>query len=192
MNEEIYEKFALWWKKAHEISSLEYPNATFLATSDINNQPDGRIVLIKNHSRDGLVFFTNKISKKGTDLAHNNKAAACFYWDILGLQIRIQGSVFELDEQLSVDYFNTRPLESKIGAIASKQSQKMGYENEFLDRFNELKSTVSDPQKPPYWGGYILKPHRVEFWQEVQFRLHNRDLYEKNEAGEWLKSKLFP
>lgn len=167
-------------------------NAMSLSTVDVTGQPSSRIVLLKDLSNDGLVFFTNYDSKKGSDLAENSKACGLFYWDQLERQIRVEGSVQKVDAADSDAYFSSRPKASQLGAACSPQSQVI--EPGFLQsEFDKLETNYAerDVPRPSNWGGYILQPHTIEFWQGRPSRLHDRLRYCRTENS-WQTQVLAP
>jgi pyridoxamine 5'-phosphate oxidase len=186
------EQFSIWWNEALQ-SDIYEVNAMTLATADKNGHPLARIVLLKGYDESGFVFFTNYESRKGNDLAQNPQACLLFFWKELERQVRIEGVVEKVDPVESDAYFNSRPEGSKVGAWASPQSQpipgKMYLENRFVELSGEYKG--KDIPRPAHWGGYIVKPAKVEFWQGRPSRLHDRILYTKNQDG-WKIERLAP
>jgi pyridoxamine 5'-phosphate oxidase len=186
------EQFSSWWNEA-VTSQIDEVNAMTLATATKTGLPSARIVLLKGFNADGFMFFTNYLSKKGKELAENPNAAVVFFWKELERQVRIEGNVEKVSEEISADYFITRPVASQIGAWSSEQStviesRKVIEEN--VIRYQQKFGKRSIP-KPPYWGGYILKPVKVEFWQGRRSRLHDRILYTKQNE-EWKIERLAP
>jgi pyridoxamine 5'-phosphate oxidase len=187
--------FALFgeWLAEAGAKEINDPEAMTLATVDANGLPDARMVLCKHADRDGLVFFTNIESAKGRELAATAKAAALFHWKSLRRQARFRGAVAMLDEAAADEYFRSRPRESRIGAWASRQSRPLesrarleGLVADYSDRFGE-----GEIPRPPYWRGYRLAPLEIEFWQNGEFRLHDRIAFAR--AGEgWRRERLFP
>jgi pyridoxamine 5'-phosphate oxidase len=188
-----FDIFAEWLKKANAKSEIVEPTAMCLATVDENNQPSARMILLKKFDERGFCFFTNLTSRKGKELAHNNRVALCFYWGILGLQVRIEGEVEKVSAKEADDYFASRRRGSQIGAWASKQSCVMKNDDEFKDRLDEINENFVDQDipRPPFWSGFRLVPQKIEFWQEGEFRIHQRDLYTKSGKG-WEVTKLYP
>jgi pyridoxamine 5'-phosphate oxidase len=164
-----------------------------LATSDRKNKPSARIVLMKDFDETGFTFFTNYKSKKGKELAENPFAALLFYWAEFERQVRIEGRVKKLTKTESELYFNTRPFESKISALASEQSEIIISRTLLEEKFRQLKVQHADGKVPlpDYWGGYKLIPDYFEFWQGREKRLHDRIAY-KQQRKNWKIFRLAP
>jgi len=185
--------FSQWYEQAQNLS-LHEPQAMTLATSTPDGKPSARVVLLKAYDERGFVFFTNYHSRKGQELTDNPQAALLFYWDAMARQVRIEGSISQLAADESDAYFDSRPRNSRIGALASPQSQVIA-SREVLDRrFAELAQTLSeqDIRRPSHWGGYRLRPNRIEFWQGLPDRLHDRLRYRRDNQGKWLLERLAP
>ena len=187
-----FKQFEKWMHEAIE-SQLSEANAMTLATADKNGKPTLRVVLLREYSEKGFSFYSNYTSKKGTDIAQNPYAALNFFWIELQRQIRIEGVIEKLSTKESDDYFNSRPHESKIGAWVSEQSQAIKNRNVLDEKFEALskKYLNNDVPRPPYWGGYLLKPTSVEFWQGRPSRLHDRIQYTISNNN-WLIERLAP
>lgn len=185
-------QFGKWFEDAVSIISND-PNAMTLATVDSENRPHARIVLLKSFSEKGFAFYTNYNSAKGRQLATNPNAALCFYWPEMERQIRIEGEVQKMSREESEPYFNSRPVGSRIGAIASRQSQEINSREELERGFAELERKYADTEiiMPEWWGGYLLQPRSFEFWQGRESRLHDRLKYEKH-GMEWRIKRLSP
>lgn len=185
-------QFKKWFDHAVEAQAYE-PNVMTLATADKSGKPDARIVLLKGVDEDGFRFFTNYLSAKGKELKRNPYAALVFFWPDLERQVRIEGIVEKLDKETSDEYFITRPVASQIGAVASPQSQIIPDRKFLEEKFDELKSKSEGKTipKPAHWGGYIVKPTRIEFWQGRRSRLHDRINFELVK-GSWVKTRLAP
>jgi len=185
-------QFKKWFDHAVEAQVYE-PNVMTLATADKAGKPDARIVLLKGVDEDGFRFFTNYLSAKGKELKRNPYAALVFFWPDLERQVRIEGTVEKLDKETSEAYFLTRPVASQIGAVASPQSQVIPNREFLEEKFEELKSKSEGKNiaKPAHWGGYIVKPTRIEFWQGRRSRLHDRINFELVK-GNWTKARLAP
>ncbi|HQU71528.1 MAG TPA: pyridoxamine 5'-phosphate oxidase [Calditrichia bacterium] len=184
--------FEIWFAEVSEVASPE-PNAMILATADKNGMPSQRAVLLKEVAGGQFIFYSNYESRKGMDLAANPAAALLFYWPELHRQVRIEGMVSRVAGDISDRYFASRPRESQLGAWASQQSSTIENRQTLEDTFREVaeKFEGRDVPRPPYWGGYQLRPVRMEFWQGRPNRLHDRLLYCR-EAESWLRSRLSP
>jgi pyridoxamine 5'-phosphate oxidase len=185
-------QFQLWFNDAFA-AGLPMPEAMTLATATRDGKPSARMVLLKQVDHEGFVFFTNYRSAKAEQLDANPYAALVFYWAKLDRQVRVEGSVVRTSAQESCDYFKTRPRESQIGAWASEQSQAIASRDVLERRAQELEALYRDRDIdcPEYWGGYRLKPERIEFWKSRVGRLHDRILYQRDDAG-WSITRLAP
>lgn len=184
--------FELWFADALECG-IEEPNAMTLATSSKGGKPSARIVLLKSFDEKGFLFFTNYESRKGKEIADNPFAALVFHWKELERQVRITGTIGKAGFEESQKYFNSRPIDSRIGAIVSKQSEVIINRDELLDNFNKTKTKYDRMEipLPHYWGGYRVIPNEIEFWQGRPNRLHDRILFfKKNDI--WLTKRLAP
>ena len=185
--------FKKWFSEA-EKKEINDPNAVAVATSDKDNQPNVRMVLLKGLSDKGFVFYTNFNSKKGSDLKTNPKASMCFHWKSLRRQIRISGKTVVIDNKEADQYYNSRAYGSRIGAWASSQSQTMNNRNEFINKIKEFEKKYPDQKnvpRPPHWSGWRVEPDTIEFWLEIKNRIHERLNYRK-ENGKWLREILYP
>jgi pyridoxamine 5'-phosphate oxidase len=164
-----------------------------LATADVSGAPSLRMVLLKGVDERGFVFFTNHESRKARDLAANARAALCFYWETIGTQVRVEGSATRVSDQESDAYFATRPRDSQIGAWASRQSAPVASREELLAQVAAMRERFAGQavSRPPFWGGYLIAPERIEFWSAGEFRLHDRILYTRAGAL-WRSERLFP
>ena len=188
------QQFEQWWKEAVD-SEIEEPNAMTLATASADGLPSARIVLLKGFSEKGFVFFTNYNSYKGNQLADNPKACLVFFWKELERQVRITGLVEKVSAKESDDYFFSRPVESQVGAIVSPQSQVIENREWLETQFSNAEKKISPGspvKRPPHWGGYLVKPVMIEFWQGRPGRLHDRLQYSLEENGEWKIERLAP
>ena len=181
-----------WYQEAIEHQVPE-PNAMTLATLDNKGQPSIRVVLVKDITLQGLTFFTNYKSKKGQELALHPQASLNFFWQSMERQVRIKGTVEQISSQESDDYFRTRPRGSQLGAWVSPQSESIPNRLFLEQRLTEYQARFENQEipRPPNWGGYILKPTVMEFWQGRPNRLHDRMLYELKE-GQWDLNRLAP
>ena len=194
MQTQILQKFDDWYELAKNGCSVTDYTQFTLSTADEAGKPTGRILLLKEHDERGFVFYTNYNGKKSQDLDVNPYASMCFYWPEITKQIRIDGSVEKISPEQSDAYFATRGRGKHIGAWASKQSQEMSSADELQNRIKEFEEKYDgqDVPRPPHWGGWRLIPEKIEFWQEGEFRLHEREIFEKPENGEWVFKRLFP
>jgi pyridoxamine 5'-phosphate oxidase len=191
------EPFALFyaWLAAAEKAETNDPNAMALATVDPQGLPNVRMVLLKDADVDGFVFYSNSESDKGVELAATPKAAAVFHWKSLRRQVRIRGPVEEVDAATADAYFRSRPLQSRIGAWASRQSRPL--ESRFALEASvakyAAKYALAEVPRPPYWIGYRIRPLAIEFWSDGLFRLHDRVRFCRESLAEpWTKERLFP
>lgn len=187
------EQFRVWFSDALEADFHE-PNAMTLATVDAENKPTARIVLLKGFDERGFVFYTNYLSQKGLQLSANPNASLVFWWDKLERQVRIDGETEKISEEESDAYFHSRPLESRLGAWASEQSQVIAGRETLEAKWQELTQKYTDKAipRPPFWGGYRVKPLAIEFWQGRPSRLHDRLRYTKQADASWLIERLSP
>jgi pyridoxamine 5'-phosphate oxidase len=184
-------QFSRWWDEAVR-SELPEVNAMVLATADAQGRPAARAVLLKGFDAAGFVFYTNYESRKGRELAGNPAAALLFFWAELERQVRIEGSVERVTASESDEYYRSRPLASRIGAWASPQSEPIPGKAWLLARAAEMGLRHGiNPERPPHWGGYRVRPTVLEFWQGRPSRLHDRLLYSL-EDGIWKRSRLAP
>jgi pyridoxamine 5'-phosphate oxidase len=165
-----------------------------LATVNRKGQPDARIVLLRGVDKNGFSFFTNYKSAKGREINENKKVCLNFFWPDLSRQVRIAGTIEKLSAKISDDYFQSRPRESQLGAWASNQSEVIENRQALEAKFDEFEQKFNGKKipRPAHWGGYIVRPVTIEFWQGRASRLHDRILYEKNKSGTWKISRLAP
>jgi pyridoxamine 5'-phosphate oxidase len=189
--QEALQRFGCLFNQA-QTCGLTYPQAMSLATADSEGRPSVRTILLKGFDEDGFVFYTNQNSRKGKDLSLNPHAALLFYWQSLAQQVSVEGNITVVSADEADAYWRTRPLESRIGAWASQQSQHLDSRATLEMRYQEFAAKFGeDVPRPPYWSGYRLAPERLEFWEERPFRLHERVCYRKqNEI--WIKQLLNP
>lgn len=191
---EPFKLFQEWYDAAAETEPRD-PNAMAVATTTPDGHPSLRMVLLKDWDEDGFVFYTNFESRKGQQLLSNMNAALLFHWKSHNRQIRIEGPVEVVSDELADAYFNSRPRDSRIGAWASQQSRPMEgrwvFEKEIAKY--AAKYAIGDIPRPPHWSGFRVKPQWMEFWQDRKFRLHDRHIYQLDEAeNRWQKEVWFP
>jgi pyridoxamine 5'-phosphate oxidase len=189
--ENPFQQFKLWLSEAIKNEEFE-PNAMMLSTVDAELQPHSRMVLLKELTDEGFVFFTNYEGNKGLQILHNQKVSLLFFWPVLERQVRITGNAEKISEQDSEEYFKMRPLFSQISAWASPQSRKIP-SREYLDKQFELYKHQFGAKvpRPPFWGGFLVRPKTFEFWQGRPDRMHDRLLYTKNDQ-QWEIYRLAP
>ena len=185
--------FKVWMEEAKK-SEPNDPNAVALATSNRNNLPSVRMVLLKDFNKNGFVFYTNLDSQKGNELKSNPKAAMCFHWKSLLRQIRISGLVSMVTDEVADAYYNSRSYKSRIGAWASKQSSVLDNKQDLLDKIAKMKENLGErPSKPPFWGGFRIKPLEIEFWNDGAYRVHDRFLWKRRDlTSNWTINRLSP
>ncbi len=185
-------QFKSWMKEALS-AELPEPNAMTLATVDTEGKPSARIVLIKGVDARGFIFYTNYESRKGHDLQANGHAALLFHWIELERQVRIEGRVEKLPDAESDAYYASRPLDSRIGAWASEQSREVSSRLVLVGRAAKFAAKFGiNPPRPPHWGGYVVIPELMEFWQGRASRLHDRITYTREPDGTWRIARLAP
>jgi pyridoxamine 5'-phosphate oxidase len=192
VNTDPIAQFSVWWQEAVN-SNIDEVNAMTLATATKEGIPSARIVLLKGYTDAGFMFYTNYQSTKAKEMEDNPRVALILFWKELERQVRVQGLVKKVSEEESDAYFSTRPEKSKIGAWASPQStviqNRIALEERFLNYENKFKQ--EEIVRPPHWGGYIVEPLTIEFWQGRRSRLHDRIRYSKEENG-WNIERLAP
>jgi pyridoxamine 5'-phosphate oxidase len=190
---EPFRLFAEWLDDAVK-SEPNDPNGVALATVDELGMPDVRMVLLKGFDEQGFVFYTNFESTKGREILSSMKAAMCFHWKSLRRQVRVRGPVEIVSDAEADAYYTTRPRGSRIGAWASKQSRPL--ESRFALEKAVAEYTAryafGDIPRPPYWSGFRIKPQTIEFWHDRPFRLHDRIMFSRTDAGGWEKTRLYP
>ena len=192
VQDDPFEQFSMWFDEAMG-ADLPDPSAMTLATANADGHPSARVVLLKGLTNEGLVFYTNYGSAKAHDLAANPRASLLFFWPELERQVRIAGVVSKVSAAESDEYFQSRPFESRVGAIASAQSSVLTSRDELEERYQRLLQEYEgkDVPRPETWGGYVLKPHTFEFWQGRPSRLHDRIRYRKD-GDFWHVDRLSP
>ena len=188
------ELFKVWMDEAKKTEPND-PNALSLATSNKNNIPSVRMVLLKEFNQNGFVFYTNLNSQKGNELKENPNAAMCFHWKSLLRQIRISGTITQVEDSVADQYYNSRGYDSRIGAWASKQSKELKNRDELENSIKEFKKKFNDENnvpRPSHWSGWNLSPNRIEFWLDGDSRIHERLNYTIDKGGNWIKSLLSP
>ena len=186
------EKFRELLERAQAAETAD-PTAVALATADGEGRPAARIVLLKSVDTRGFVFFTNYGSRKASDLARNPRGALCFFWPALSTQVRAEGAVERVDEAESDAYFASRPRGHQLATWASRQSALLADRRELLERYHEAEARFGDGEvsRPPWWGGFRLRPESIEFWHGFENRLHDRLLYRRDGEG-WSTVRLNP
>lgn len=186
-------QFDKWWQEAIS-SGIDEPNAMTLATASADGMPDARVVLLKGFNEKGFAFYTNYNSAKGQQLLENPRATLVLFWKELERQIRISGLVSLAPGKMSDDYFDSRPEGSRIGAWASPQSEPIDSREWLEENERKLRSDWAGKaiMRPAHWGGYLVKPVKMEFWQGRPSRLHDRILYSLQNSGAWKIERLAP
>jgi pyridoxamine 5'-phosphate oxidase len=192
-----YSLFDTWFAEANE-SELNDPNAMALSTVSASGHPSSRMVLLKGHGPDletkgGFIFYTNLDSRKGGELAVNKNVALLFHWKSLRRQIRVEGPVTRVADTTADEYFATRSRNSQLGAWASDQSRPLADRATFEARFAEIEQRFAgqDVPRPPHWSGHIVTPSAIEFWQDREFRLHERWRFVRD-GDDWTTGMLYP
>ena len=188
-----FNQFDQWFQEAID-AKIDLPDAMTLATATQDGIPSARIVLLRGHDERGFVFYTDYESQKGKELAENPKAALVFYWRELDRQVRITGQVSKVSRENSQHYFQSRPIGSRLAALASKQSEVIPDRRVLEDRFNQLAAQYQDEEipLPADWGGYRLSPDMIEFWSGCPSRLHDRLRYTRQPNNDWRIERISP
>jgi pyridoxamine 5'-phosphate oxidase len=193
LTEHPIDLFQQWLKDAID-AQLPDPNAMTVATVDENKRPSQRIVLLKDVSKEGFVFYTNLGSNKAKDLKHNTNISLHFPWYFLERQVSVSGIAHKLSRVQDAKYFLSRPKDSQLGAWASQQSRPISTREMLLTQFHQMKEKFAhgDIPLPDFWGGYLIEPQRVEFWQGGEHRLHDRFEYTRDDQDGWQTQRLMP
>ncbi|MBX7500858.1 pyridoxamine 5'-phosphate oxidase [Qipengyuania sp. YG27] len=186
--------FAVWYREAQDQADIADASAVNLATASPSGAPSNRMVLIKEFGPAGFVFYTNLSSRKAGELKANPLASLCFYWAPLGRQVRIEGAVTQVGDSAADSYFATRPIESRIGAWASRQSEELASRTELAGRIarTAARFAAGEVHRPPFWSGFRLEPTRMEFWTNKSGRLHDRIGFERIDADRWRRFLIYP
>ncbi|MGC6531341.1 MAG: pyridoxamine 5'-phosphate oxidase [Candidatus Puniceispirillaceae bacterium] len=192
LNDDPFALFGAWFDEAKQ-TEINDPDAMAIASVADDGMPSVRMVLLKQWSKDGFVFFTNYDGRKADELLATKKAAFVMHWKSLRRQVRVTGMVEPVAPDVSDDYFASRPRGSQIGAWASIQSRPLDKRQILADRVAEIEAKYPDEvPRPPQWGGFIIRPEEIEFWADGAFRLHDRFQYKKDDAGQWSATRLYP
>ncbi len=186
--------FKKWFEEAKK-KEINDPNALALATSSKNGVPSVRMVLLKEFSKDGFIFYTNLNSQKGNEIKENPNVSMCFHWKSILRQVRINGSVSQVSSKIADEYYNSRAYESRIGAWASNQSSILGSRGDLemaIKNYKKKYNNRNDVPRPKHWSGWNLKPNNIEFWLDGKNRIHERLKYVLNPDGKWKKILLSP
>ena len=192
INKNPFKQFEIWFEEAKNIG-LKDPNAMNVASCTKDGRPSSRMVLLKSFDENGFIFYTNYTSRKSEEIISNPKVALNFFWDALERQIRIEGEIMKVDSKISDDYFASRSRLSQLGAHASDQSKIIKNYEELNNKLDIVKEKFKNKiiPRPNHWGGFIVKPETIEFWQGHDGRLHDRLKYQK-EKNDWVICRLSP
>lgn len=187
-----FKQFSVWYKDATD-SGMDLPNAFALSTASLFGVPSTRMLLLKEADESSFVFYTNSLSRKGAEMEKNPAVSACFFWNVLERQVRVEGVVSPVTDQEADSYFATRPRESRIGAWASPQGEVVGGREYLEQRFKQFQKRFegSEIPRPEHWKGYRIVPSVFEFWQGRENRMHDRIRYRTN-SGTWKIERLAP
>lgn len=192
INPNPFKQFDIWFKDAHEIG-LKDPNAMNVASSTKEGIPSSRMVLLKSYDENGFIFYTNYTSRKSKEIIDNPNVALNFFWDALERQVRVEGEIKKIDPKISDEYFSSRSRLSQLGAHASNQSQMIENYDVITNKLKELEKEYEGKEisRPDHWGGFIVVPKTIEFWQGHEGRIHDRLKFQKDNA-EWGFVRLSP
>lgn len=181
------------WLDEAKASEINDYNAMALTTVASDGQPSIRMVLLKGHSEDGFIFYTNLESRKAGEIESTGKVALLFHWKSLRRQIRIEGAISPVEDKIADAYFASRSRNSQLGAWASDQSQPLADRKTFEERFNSFEEKYADKEipRPAHWSGFLVNPRKIEFWMDREFRLHERWLFERD-GDAWSRGMLYP
>lgn len=191
---EAIQRFDEWFEAAKANEKVFEPNAMTLSTARHDGRPAARTVLLKGFDEQGFVFYTNTLSRKGQHLAANPQAALVFHWAVLARQVLVEGSVDKVSDAEADEYFASRPRLSQLGAWSSVQSELLPSKEAFETRIKHYEAIYADREveRPPHWTGYRVTPSMIEFWEGKEGRLHDRDRYFLDNAGQWQWSMIYP
>lgn len=192
INPDPFKQFDIWFKDAHDIG-LKDPNAMNVASATKDGVPSSRMVLLKSYDKNGFIFYTNYTSRKSREILDNPLVALNFFWDALERQVRVEGKIKKIDPKSSDEYFSSRARLSQLGAHASNQSQVIENYDVITNKLKELEKKYEDQEipRPEHWGGFIIVPDTIEFWQGHQGRIHDRLKFRRSDQ-KWKLDRLSP
>jgi len=192
INSDPFKQFDIWFKDAHDIG-LKDPNAMNVASATKDGVPSSRMVLLKSYDKNGFIFYTNYTSRKSREILDNPLVALNFFWDALERQVRVEGKIKKIDPKISDEYFSSRARLSQLGAHASNQSQVIENYDVITNKLKELEKKYEDQEipRPEHWGGFIIVPDTIEFWQGHQGRIHDRLKFRRADQ-KWKLDRLSP
>ena len=192
INPDPFKQFDIWFKDAHDIG-LKDPNAMNVASATKDGVPSSRMVLLKSYDENGFIFYTNYTSRKSKEIIDNPLVALNFFWDALERQVRVEGKIEKIDSKISDEYFASRARLSQLGAHASNQSQVIENYDVITNKLKELEKKYEDQEipRPEHWGGFIIVPDTIEFWQGHQGRIHDRLKFRRADQ-KWKLDRLSP
>ena len=192
INPDPFKQFDIWFKDAHDIG-LKDPNAMNVASATKDGVPSSRMVLLKSYDKNGFIFYTNYTSRKSREILDNPLVALNFFWDALERQVRVEGKIKKIDSKISDEYFASRARLSQLGAHASNQSEVIENYDVITNKLKELEKKYEDQEipRPEHWGGFIIVPDTIEFWQGHQGRIHDRLKFRRADQ-KWKLDRLSP